>query len=717
MAAWALAHPPWVSLGRIRLRADLLGSYNRAWTLSKTYFSTPLLAEETPSMKALRAHSYPTAPLDSSIFEDEMEDYPDAPRAAQKVDATSHVDVRRACHILARLVGQKEYVDAERVRSDLVEMGTTIEPDQVYERLARHIASTPAYPNRTEAFGTWLSLIPDRKDWKGDGHELHNLRSILLRSPSAHHVHADLGLVVTFGLITAAKGYAVRHGSKVAELIARYGDPKLSVPFLRRMAATLLQHDQRRGVKPRTTRDQIRSWYDAAIKAMCVAGRTDAALDTMRQGQDESRVYASEFTYRCLLLHLLAQKRFDDLRAVAKMAVEHHPWMEGSVNTLLRNVKRREQARTTAVRGKLDRRSQFNGTSVSVAQPQTVHGLAQQVRDAKRALTSPTPTRIESIRAVIKNLALLDRSRTLQLLRQRAERHSNSALSRWVLALMQFHRNRDERELVIFTFLHYCDLVGVPNDTIDEVVKQSVEGRRGLRLFVRGPSLPDALWNPPQPQRKIHPSPAHTSLVWEAAVILAKDDAQLKRLYAQLLADISRVRNIPLPDQYTTPPPTSPFAITTPPSHDYDSAHFMPFIFRYVTRFGADGAFRVLNDMRSLNVAPSLHLMTHLLGALAREGRSPEAWRWLEFLERGDAGPDMVPNIVAYTTLMRGFVRAGRWTDAVRVAGRMKERLSYIEGRNKLTDAVLAEIREYLLANPTQRNQVGCFRLLFRVNS
>lgn len=687
MASWALGHAPWWSIARNRLRPDIGSSYSRAWTLSKTYFSSPILSDETPASKALKAHPYPSTPVDDAIFEEETEEYPVAAAVAQPVTAHSPTEVRRVCHVLRRMVKLGDFGDAERVRADITKIGVPIQPDEAYDIAALYIASTPTYPNRVEAFAAWFSLTPDKNSRRKQP-RLEDMCARLLRGPSRRDLSPDLSLVIPFALISASKGYASIVGVEALLLITRYLDPKISIPFLHQLIKVSKEYDAKARVRGSL---MSQFFYDAAITTQCSVGRENEAFSLL-SGALADGVKVSKGTFRTMAGKLAEKGDVKRLDLVANMGQQQYPH---AINAATLASDAQAKAQNTVVRQR-----QYDATWKSANPAMTPNALAKQLLAAKRALIHPTPVPIGAITSAIQSFVTIDRSRPLALLRRRAIQHSPSAFSRWVLAQMLFHRQRGEHELLVLTFLRNCYVVGVPRAPFDRVLAERTRLNKGSAPFVKGIRLPDALYRYPQPDRKAAPSPAHTALVWEAAVRFAEDTPQLEALYEELLAAVAATNGVAPLRQNATRAPASLFGIVPPPAQRFDAAHFMPFVFRFATRFSADAAARVVADMDALHVPPSLHIANVVIGALARQGSAGRVWGLLDELESGARGNDLRPDVVTYTTVIRGFLDYGRAAHARRAVARMRERLGYEMGKNDRTDAVLGMVAERRSRNP-----------------
>lgn len=696
MASWAIGHAPWWTITRSRLRHDLWTSYSRAWAFPKTYFSSPVLSEEPPSSRALKEYPYPSSPVDNSLFEEDTIDYSIPPVSFATAPGPGQLGWR-PCHVLRNLVWHRNFADAERVYMELQQTGTPIEPDVTYDILAHYIVRTPDYPNRLEAFARWWSLTPNRTSQEPP-RSVYRMRDAILREPTTSDGNQDFSLFIPFTFISAEKGYAPWVAHPVVGMMTRYGDPKVTTPFLRQLIKAIRDHDRETGGISSKTLRTLKMCYDNAITSSVAAGRGEEAYSLLETATKQ-KIGVSVVSIWALGDFFAMAGDTGRLELVSTIGQRLHP----------ESIRARSFVSVTQARVASFVPRQLYTDVVVSGVPWDRPALVAAIRQTKHALTSSTPTSITHIARTIEVLVDLNRFRLLSFLRRRAYEHSTGAYARWILAQMLLHRNQGDLDYLVNTFRQACHIVGVPKVTQEIIAKSS---------RYSGRQLPRALSHYPTRWHKLSPRQAHTSLIWEVAVRRAADDAELKSLYDELCHSVARQKGIPTWNGRDVPA-AGLFSFEAPPSLQFDAAHFMPFIFRYTTRQGAPAAKAICDDMERLGVPLSQPVVTFYAGALAKAGDAPAVWRLLDALEIGEpaAGAvvedaptgraeiadqlwsgisasltpddDLRPNLVTYTTIIRGLVDAGRIWEAQQTASRMMDKIGYVKGSNFHTENVL----------------------------
>jgi len=212
MASWALVHSPWMSVGRVRLRWDLL-----ARTLSQSKYRH---RQDSSAISSPRRQWYPGGPIDQSVFEDISGDYTAVAREsiAPQIPKSSNQS-------LAILVKEGKYEAADHIRVELLEMGVEIQPDYIYEEAAKSVFQWPNPQNHAAAFTNWFVLLPDARNSRP--RTFHEIRDFLLSSPAT-----NMPLIIQFGLTAASKGYASVVEKYIIPIVACFADPAVNVQFL-----------------------------------------------------------------------------------------------------------------------------------------------------------------------------------------------------------------------------------------------------------------------------------------------------------------------------------------------------------------------------------------------------------------------------------------------------------------------------------------------------
>jgi hypothetical protein len=122
-----LAGAPWTFLERVQLRFDTLA---RSISHSKQHISVALrVQEESPALEAIKKIPYLTMAPDPTIFEDLSEEYRSlAGDSETLIVSTSSIDT------LVGLIQQAKFAEADRVLSELLEMGWDVPVNPIFEK-------------------------------------------------------------------------------------------------------------------------------------------------------------------------------------------------------------------------------------------------------------------------------------------------------------------------------------------------------------------------------------------------------------------------------------------------------------------------------------------------------------------------------------------------------------------------------------------------------
>lgn len=653
-------------VGRARFRLDLMA---RTLTQSKNHFSASIqLSRDTPAMEALKEQPYPSTPLDSSVFEEFSDEY--------TIPAGEHAPIvpRNSNLTLANLVAKGRYDVAERVRNELLEMNLEIHLDGIYEQAAIAALQESGSENRVTAFADWFSLIPNAQDTKP--RSFHHIRQLLFNSRGT-----DLALIMRFGLICAAKGYARKVGLQVVAFVVRFADPSVAARFLSEFEKAVTQYTRK--FYPNKTRDALKSIRGIAIRTHCLAGRVDEAAK-MLHSYRARKLSVSHFTETFLLQKL--EQNMDQLNIrLLGLHDQRSTFPQG------------HSARDTRTAPRL-----------TITEASSNAPLATKLRHLKNALLSPLyPPDSHSIVDFIEDYQSTGRRQGLLMLRNKALQHSHKSASLWLMAEMLYHRRQREYSLIVRTFATHFHLVGVPQDEIYCRLDRSRDLRRRKLKPREAPS--NLISSQHSKTEKIWPSPFHTALVWQAMVLLSQGVEPLEHLYSQLLhhAGTSKTNNSTTQSHDSSLlSHTHLLSTVPPPIQAIDGAHFTPFIRAFDHRCGPSRAALVLSDMLKLGILPGVYHYTVLAGALARAGDVAKTLTILDLMESSNrdyepetpipASPHLpAPNIVTYTNLLRGFVEGRCLDGALAVEARIKKNLDYAPGTNPQTDRALALLRSF----------------------
>ncbi|KDQ58740.1 hypothetical protein JAAARDRAFT_78347 [Jaapia argillacea MUCL 33604] len=672
MASWVLASPPLLSIARSRIRLDFLNWSPRAWSLSKNAFSVSLsLPDKSPAMKAIESYPYPSTTPDTSIFEELSDEYVGMEGRATSItpkivgatllEEDIAVAAKYPCFTLFRLVQQGKFSHAERVRSELAEMGVPIRPDRVYSRAASAILRRPQTPveGRESQFANWLALIPDADA----SHRRRSFKSLHHHLAQYDFTNPDkLRLVMIFGVILASKGYSQRVCDFVISSVFYFAEPPAALAFLEEFERAARKYAEAR-VGPasrRKFRAQLKEWYSLAARTHISAGRLDAAMQVLNTARSRE-IAITAFTYSFLLKKLGGLQDERRWKYVVKLWQMQDPKVVPPTfpSTSLAS-------------------SSVDGLSRSAS-------LATQLRHFKSSLTSSSlPSTSDLAQFIHSYQSWTGRTRALCMLRERAQAKSVGSLACWLMGEMLYYEQRHEPKLLIVRFAASFHIVGVPRAEVLRIEAEMKE-EMGRIEFLLTRSYPATL--------KIRPSPHHCAAVWRALISLCKDQREIRVLYDQLL---DQSRTALLHDGSSSASPHPP---ERPVEH-----YFNAFLSAFSNPEDAVG---VLADMKELGISPGVYTYTLVVGILARAGLFEEATKLLDFLEAspsaGYSTPPSgsnshymappTPNLTTYTNVLRAFVDARHLDDALAIEERMMLKIGYVHGTNRQTDLALKMLR------------------------
>jgi pentatricopeptide repeat protein len=636
-----------------RSRSDWLTRASSQWLTGEPHYIT-----------ALRHHPYPTAPLDTAIFE------------PIPMDASAHPEVGRSVQMLRKLVKARDFHTADRVRLELLEVGETIPPHPIYENAAINVLKTSTDDHaQLEAFENWFSLIPDASFHRKVTYSFPKIRNLFFAELKV----PGIPLIMRFALMAASKGYTRRIiVRETVDFVVRFSDPVISTPFLSQLMRV---HD--RGAQTLC--------LSTAIKAHCLAGRLPQAVFWFKFGLDQNML-PYPFTYRVLHHHLVQSQDADTLKLLKSHGAS--PWVRPIHNEPLAPV-------TTPVLG---------NPAITTA------SLPAQLRFISRTLSTANPPSPRIIASFIIAYKALGRSRAVDLLSRKVLSRRSIGLDKplislFLLAEMLYYLRTREYHLLLYVFAMHFYLVGVPIAHITPHLdalqhEKATDGAARARIAQHSLARIELA-------RRLVPTALHTALVWTALVHLASARrAALEGLYAALLHEARR-----------TPPHAG---LVRPPAHALDSVHFTPFIRALAHGGDAARALDVFRDMRALDppLDVDVYQWTAFLAEVAAAGRVGIVTRVLDRMEGAGGGggggggaagreiPMPPPNGVTYAAIIDGFVKSKQVRAAADVKSRMSARLGDVRGANPLADEVLDAFEDAYKAWKRVRFRVTLFLLL-----
>ncbi|KAI1788683.1 hypothetical protein LXA43DRAFT_894242 [Ganoderma leucocontextum] len=702
MASWVLAHPPWHSLARVRLRWDTLVNAGGWVRTGRHFFNTPTLSlgvdlnEETPAMREIKAYPYPSHPPDTSLFEETTEEYATVSLAGKEKESALF-DIPPGsppCTLLKRLVQAGRYEDAERVHTELREMNVDIHPHPVYHFIARKVLSTPglAPHKRLEAFVKWWSLVPATTGLA------RSVGSILAETLRNDHV-PDIPLIANFALLAASKGYATQVAQDSIYPIARYSPLEFTKRFLEEFCIATWNYE----TKPTAPHDlkrraqtliqlHFRAWYSTAVLSLIDCGRHRPALQLLELAASRN-IWVAQSTYKRLVSSLHAAGRREDARAV-ECIQRRQNFVPGTDKDPARFVQFP---------------SDQSLAHIIVPSSEDDVDLAKSARSVEHALHRGLSISAPHLAKVLLTFLTSNQQSTLHRLRNLAYRSGPSAISSWVLAEMicyaKPHRNYLDSFLHVFE--QHFDHVGVPTEIFKPIYFS--EHRHDLsKLKVPTVGLHQVGPVPPI-RRRLAPTKEHMYLLWRMVVENAQRPATVARLYREFINAVTLSLSVPqnaypLPRLVPTtrPNPSTPsntedssvdYLQSIPPRALYDRRIFHVFIDKFFSFGFISYATRVVVDMfhltfvpvaetrnkfvDGLQFLPDLAAVERRLGYWERTVARTRAWAQ-DFPDRSaprDSAEVTRQRMLMffYRTTIRKLVREGRREDAAHVASRFVE--------------------------------------------
>ncbi|OJA08412.1 hypothetical protein AZE42_00977, partial [Rhizopogon vesiculosus] len=524
MATWILSHSPWLHANRVRLRLDFLAP--RVWSQAHNRLNASLaISSKSPSSVEIEHMPLPRQAPDTSVFEDITSEYTLAASPSSSIYTP-----QTSSSTLVSLIRAEDYVAANSLRKEMMDLNTPIQPHTIYERAARAVLRTKGLKNRGEIFSAWLSLVPTATEQWSTFKDIHQQ---LFRGSN----YLNISLIMRFGLALASKGYIAGGAQlEVLSTLARYASPATTEKYLCQLE-DVARHSKT-GVE--VTPELWVNVYSLVIRTQVLAGRMDHALQLVRVARTRQR-QVSDFTFRLLL--------------------EHSP--DDTFTASVHELRVQLSSDPHSVPDVWHKRASSRTDTIT---------LASRLRYLRRAIISTNPPTSYALSDFMQAYHATGRTRALFNLRSKAFHHSYKATSLWVMAEMLYHRSRNEPQLVLVIFAYHFHMIGVPRRTILRLMRLMSKCRASLSQRM---SLPKHMLSTQYDiSEKLWPTPYHTALVWEA-LVWALPERDHKRLYKHLLAITESSAS-----QKPISPPDSKFvpSLLQLPKRAVDAAHFSPFV-------------------------------------------------------------------------------------------------------------------------------------------
>jgi pentatricopeptide repeat protein len=646
--------------------------------MTKNHFSASYqLPSDHPSAKAVEKMPYPTTPVDHSIFEHESLEY----TSAMEELNLSTERIVSSVQVLLQMVGEGRYAAAEKLRAELVDIGVSIPPSNVYEKAARNALRPSFREDPLTTFTNWFSLIPEANV------KLRKFRSLRTQLFARDHI-PRIDIIMRFGLIAASKGHARHITPEVISVVVRHTEPAVSRQYLADFEKEAMRWTGSairgmKGMKRGTL--LLKDMHSLAVRTQAIAGRLGDAVALIQAARNRG-VNISGFTYGLLMRKLKRAGDEQALRIVRELAPPHVqdtfdvPWTSASTDEVVKFTTLASRLRT--IRKAIKPNSCISHPHKSIA---------DFIHDYRETTARET---------------------AISLLRKRAFRCGRHSASDWVLAELHYHHSRNEFVQVLLVFRNYFHLLGVPADIVQFCIRTRVHNRKVGKGFSKVErthggfmSTTKCNWTP-----KLWPTPYHTALVW-GALLWMNGYSTVDRLYRRLLSQAHQnPAMISAGDAESPGVPASDenIGLEQTPSHVIDGAHFIPFLVAFTKRQQTEQAFQVMSDMVKLGIYPGVEHWTILAGFFARFGDARQALWILDRMEADEDKADTrsdsdtrepklpAPTLGTYTNIMKSFILAGRWDLALDVKTRMMTRFQYVVGQRPPTDRVLSALKDYV---------------------
>jgi len=617
----------------------------------------------------------PTA--DCSIFEDPPEEYLEYPLTTAQ-DHSASVSTG----VLVDLVKTKQYTKAYRLLQEMWDLGVDVPASAKFQQRALAILKQQGLRSseQIEEFFAWLTLIPPC-DPSSNRSFAQRWRKIL-NAPLT-----DIALLRRFSLTLVAKGYARDVATQNFPTIIRHSTAEAVRSFMEEFNSSYCNFCKKHPPDlPEDMPDYIFEWSRGmAIRALTYTNRLSEALEMLPDPMNP-RFKLPIDAYDTLLQNPLLKRKYrthipviKKLRVVAAMG-------EGESRDRMIDL----QA-TKFPRAKIADPFDFG------------KNLALGLRYLKSTIGSSTEIPHHSTLVNFMNGYLATgRTIALKMLIEKAIRSGFLATRNFVFAEMLFYRRLKRYDLVIRAFADHFHLSGVPREAvlhrIDFMQRQNRQGMNLRRFydFNKGRSIPVG---------KIWPLAEHYNLVWEALAKTTKNDADLKRLYDELVSFARTGKDVASSSAIAAVEPLAP----TVRRRYVGAAAFTPFLVPLMHVYGPGFGATILNDMLASRLLPTRYHFSQLAGFYARRGHVEQAFSILDKLENKAnfqmnrpswrTGENFVKkfkvsryDMVIYTSMIRGFIISRNVGAAERLVERLHETYGYSQGEDQHLDAAIADL-------------------------
>ncbi|KAF5379063.1 hypothetical protein D9615_005945 [Tricholomella constricta] len=605
----------------------------------------------------------------------------------------------------SQLIFAKRFDEAHDLLMEIQSSDIEIPISHIWELPAQAAITTPSIDLETQIsrFNVWFNLVPP-KHLEDFHRRFRRSRRLVFQS-----LHANIPLAIRFSLILASKGYATTISRDAIPFIMRFAPPATGLQFVKDFEKTDMIYATQLHRTPSDLEQRQATLMGGHVRgpAVDVLARSNHLEEAVSLLPDSAgpKFKLSIRTYDLLLSRLRQSKNPD----VAKYIPHVETLRQDPVySTFLDTGRRTKYNPNEADAWDAGAMNSVDLKALDMeANPESDkyigEFLALELRSLIDAVQSPS-TFPPTADLVVFMQKYLDKGRTAAIVRLRrlALNAHASCGSLFLQAEMTYYLAQGLPILVLRSFADHFHMAGVPQD---EVIA-------GLSRFERNRSY-DYLKNNEHPafaaiqtksMRKLWPARAHSNLVWQALVKLTPSDEGVEMLYQKLLQSLSLNADSTSTDTSFLRSPHWPVFKVGP-------AVFTSFIQRLISEAHPERCPEFVRDMMRHGIAPTVHHFTQVGGFYASVGDSRRAFMVMDTLEtqhprsvpesmvekrsrgwrKGEEVPR--PDVVFYTSLLRGFIISKRPDDALEVDRRFRKRYVYDRGQHPPLDDVYADLR------------------------
>ncbi|GLB42256.1 hypothetical protein LshimejAT787_1102710 [Lyophyllum shimeji] len=640
------------------------------------------------------------SPSDMSIFEDPSDlDYTSL--AISNKYAPSSL-----LHTFSKLVFAKRFDEAYDLLMEIQSSEIEIPYSHIWEFAAQAAITNPS-PNysaleaQVSRFAVWFNLVPP-KHVEDFPRRFRRSRRLIFQTE-----RTNVPLAIRFSLILASKGYATTISADAIPFITRFAPPAVSLQFVKDFEKA--DADYMRGLRrsPRSIAQRQATLMGSyvrgpAIETLARSNRFEEAVSLL-PGPASPPFRLSIPTYNLLLSRLRRSKEpgiskyipsVEKLRQHDSYSIPFHTQRSDTYNPL--GWDRRNIAELTSADLQALEREAGPESDEYIGQP-----LATELQPLISAVRSPANFPIVNVVGFIRKYLDTGRTSAVTRLRRLAISAGAPCGALFLQAEMTYYLEQDLPMLVLKTFSDHFFPAGVPQEDLSVALDGFERDRCCDEVEHDHPAF-SVMQR--QRVRKLWPNRAHGDLVWQALVRLMPGDEGVEKLYQKLLQYLTLSVDKESTDTTFLSSPCSPGVKVGP-------AVFTPFIQRLLSKEHPQRCPEFVHDMMRFGIIPTVHHFTQVGGFYASTGDAPRAFMVMDTLEmqhpldepesmltkrtrgwrKGEEIPR--PDVIFYTSIMRGFIMSRQLNGALEVDRRFKQRYIYVHGQHPPLDDVYADLR------------------------